>query len=75
MPMPSFRDRWDILALASNHLTLGEDIQIAELAAETFGASAAQLTSLCREAVFAALDDSPDARYVNKANFSVALGQ
>jgi MoxR-like ATPase len=75
VPMPSFRDRWDILALASNHLTLGEDIQIAELAAETFGASAAQLTSLCREAVFAALDDSPDARYVNKANFSIALGQ
>jgi AAA family ATPase len=68
--LPDMQDRIDILLLASNHLD--GDVQIDHLAAKTDGATAAQLTSFCRDAAFVAVDQNLNARTICKDHFLYA---
>jgi len=67
---PDSEDRTDILKKCAPHV--GPDADLSKLAADTAGWSAAMLVSLCRDAAFAAIEDSPLNRYVAQRHFDRA---
>lgn len=72
---PDAAARTEILAAACRAMPLGDDVDLAALAAGSEGFSAADLAALCREAGYAALHRDPGAARISAADFAAAASR
>jgi transitional endoplasmic reticulum ATPase len=72
VPPPDATARAEILKAAAKSVPLGKDVDLAALAADLDGFSAADCTALIRESALAAMRESLDAAMVNAAHVAVA---
>jgi transitional endoplasmic reticulum ATPase len=72
VPPPDASARAEILRAAAKSVPLDKDVDLAALAADLDGFSAADCTALIRESALAAMRESLDAATVNAANVAVA---
>lgn len=71
--LPNAKERVEILTVASQEFALSKNVRIDKLAANTPGATAAQLATLCHEAAFLALAESCDALTISQNHFLGAM--
>jgi len=69
---PDLADRIEIIEFALSRLTIGDSVEISQLATQTDGATAAQLVSLCRDAAFVALDQDLNGKTIEQCHFVCA---
>jgi len=72
VPPPDASARTEILRAAAKSVPLDQDVDLAALAADLGGFSAADCTALIRESALAAMRESLDAAMVNAAHVAVA---
>jgi transitional endoplasmic reticulum ATPase len=72
VPPPDAQARAEILKAASRNVPLASDVDLAKLAAELDGFSAADCAALVREAALAAMRESLEAAEVNAAHVATA---
>ncbi|KAI3835707.1 hypothetical protein MKX03_015310 [Papaver bracteatum] len=70
---PNETDREDIFHIHIQKMPCGLDVSIRELSILTEGCTGADISSICREAALAAIEESPEISEISMAHFETAL--